>query len=104
MSASSWHNGNPNNITGAGFGLRINTAFRNTHFNPAWHYVRLYLRNYPHNPVIVRLSPSFWRKCPELRSKHIGLWFIMNGYNSWAPYQPHRFILRQVGNTNIFYV
>lgn len=92
--ASSWKNGNQKS-SGAGYGLRIDKKYRDSYFQKTWSDVILYLPNYSNNPVVIELSPSFWGKCSELRSKEIGIWLINNLRGNWRKRQPYRYTLAQ---------
>lgn len=45
----------------------------------------------------VALSPSFWRRCSELRSAKIGLWMLENGVAPWPNRRPPRLRLEPTG-------
>jgi hypothetical protein len=70
MTVTAWNNGKYAS-SGAGYGLRLDPADRNKTFQQSWSNVTLDLPN-DVNGVQVRLSASFWRDCPELRSAMIG--------------------------------
>jgi len=100
--ASAWHNGSPNLNTGAGYGLRVDASYTPIIFQKTWANVELHLSGQT-NPVIVNLSRSAkLGRCPELRHKGIGLWFISNSNYQWAKGQPPRFTLIQRGSSNVF--
>ena len=66
MRVVGWNNGSPNNITGAGYGIRINKEDRDRYFQKAWKEVIIILDG---KEIKVNLSQSFWKKCTELRKK-----------------------------------
>jgi hypothetical protein len=68
--------------TGGGYGLQITKEDRDRWFRPEWKTVSLIIEGQT-EPVQVKLSPSFWNKCHELRHKAIGKWLIQNGYAPW---------------------
>lgn len=75
-----WGNGSPLR-TGAGYGVRLSDRDRDHYFDPVWCEVVIDL-DYAET-VSVRLSKSFWRSCPELRSAAIGRWLHRNGLAPW---------------------
>jgi hypothetical protein len=100
--ASAWNNGKPNANTGAGYGLRVDASFASTVFSSKWTNVELYFQG-QNNPITVKISPSAQSGgCPELRSKGIGSWLIVNNNHQWNNNQPPRFTLIQRGNSNVF--
>jgi hypothetical protein len=94
MTVTAWNNGKYAS-SGAGYGLRLDPADRNKTFQQSWSNVTLDLPN-DVNGVQVRLSASFWRDCPELRSAMIGKWLIASGYRRWPRRSPPAFTLTQV--------
>jgi len=46
-----------------------------------WHLVTIEFED--GEEVEVKLSPSFWRGCPELRTAHIGKWMLKKGLAPW---------------------
>lgn len=48
-------------------------------------------------PVLVPLSRSFWRSCPELRSAAIGQWLLRNGLAPWPRGAPPAVVLSPAG-------
>ena len=48
----------------------------------------------------VKLSRSFWRDCPELRSAEIGQWLITIGHPRWRRGKPPLFTLTQVSGNH----
>jgi hypothetical protein len=90
MQATAWKNG------GSGYGLHIRTADRDRFFDRAWRQVVLDLTG--QGPVIVTVSPSFWRRCTELRSAEIGRWLHCNGLAPWPSGIPPRVVMEQVAD------
>ena len=43
------------------------------------------------SPIRVRLSSSFWRRCPEIRSAMIGRWMRSRGDAPWENGRPPRY-------------
>jgi hypothetical protein len=48
--------------------------------------------------VTVAISPSFWRRCTELRSAEIGRWLHGNGLAPWPPGRPPNVIMEQIAD------
>ena len=92
---SAWNNGNPNNFTGAGYGIRIPIKIRNTVFKKEWDYVILKLDN---KVIKVNISPSFWRGCSELRSKEIGKWLLKHKLAPWKNNPPKIKMIHEAEN------
>jgi hypothetical protein len=82
--ATGWHNGGPI-AAPAGYGLAISKADRDRYFHPDWREVVLDLGAFE---VIIPLSASFWRDCPELRSADIGAWLLEAGAAPWPRRSP----------------
>lgn len=92
--AHAWSNGSPR-PSGAGYGLRMSTADRDRYFDPAWEDVLL---SFPDGSATrVRISHSFWHRCPELRCSHIGRWLIERGHAQWPTGRPPAFVLIHTG-------
>jgi len=96
MIVAGWNNGKANNVTGGGYGIKIRRKDRDNYFRKRWTSVALELDN--GDVVDVRLSPSFWRKCPELRGVRIGKWMLDYGLAPWPRGKPPRFQLEPIGN------
>jgi len=94
MIVTGWMNGAPNIKSGAGYGLRIDYADRDLHFNPDWQTVTLELDTGV--KIDVNLSKAFWGKCPELRSKWIGKWMIEKGIAQWPQKSPPKMKLESI--------
>ena len=70
MRVVGWSNGSPNNETGAGYGIRVSRSNRERYFDRTWLAVKLNIEE--QIQVSIDISPSFWRRCIELRSQKIG--------------------------------
>ena len=92
---SPWTNGSPNHKTGSGFGIRIPIEVYRALFRKSWDHVVLLIDG---NEFEVPISPSFWNKCHELRSKSIGQWLIKHGRNKWPSMTPPRITVTYQGN------
>jgi len=95
MIAVGWNNGSPNNKTGAGYGIRITRRDRDKFFDKSWESVTLGLES--DEVIEVKLSPSFWEGCIELRSARIGKWMLDHGLAPWPRGQPPQFQLEPRG-------
>lgn len=98
VKVNAWNNGKYN-PTGAGYGLRLNSADRDALFDRSWKDITLDLPNGTRS-VRIRLSPRFWHDCPELRSAAIGRWLVAIGYGRWPRNTPPRFSLIQVSGNH----
>lgn len=98
MKVTAWNSGKYNR-SGAGYGLRLDPADRNAVFNRSWSDVVLDLPNGTAG-VRIKLSPAFWRDCPEFRSAEIGKWLIGAGYGRWRRGSPPTFTLVQVSGNH----
>ena len=95
MQVTGWNNGSPNNITGAGYGVRISLADRDKYFKKNWSKVLIELEG--NREVEVKISQSFWAECHELRSAEIGRWMIKNHLAPWLKGSPPRIELQPLG-------
>jgi len=77
------------------YGLEIRPADRDLFFRRNWRTVRLRLPDRL-GEFNVRLSPSFWEQCVELRSNRIGRWMRSIGAAPWPRGRPPRFRLRPI--------
>lgn len=96
MVVSGWDNGKRNDRTGGGYGIKMAGRDRDKHFRRAWASVVVELDN--GEAAVARLSPSFWRKCPELRCATIGKWMLDQGLAPWSKGKPPRFRLEPTGD------
>lgn len=96
MIVSGWNNGKGNNATGGGYGIKMSPKDRDNHFCKTWTSVAVELD--AGEVVEARLSPSFWRKCSELRSATIGKWMLDHGLAPWPKGKPPRFQLQPIGD------
>lgn len=96
MLATAWNNG-AHHASGAGYGLKISKADRDRYFSSSWREVLVSLPGQK-MPVVVELSPSFWKNCTELRHQEIGRWLRANGYAPWPKGRPPKFEVQFKGN------
>ncbi|MCQ8820289.1 hypothetical protein NQT65_08745 [Pseudoalteromonas agarivorans] len=90
-----WSSGKPNNITGAGFGIRIPKEIKENIFSEQWRHVLIKTNNHSFK---VDITPGFWNKCNELRNPQIGLWLIENKLNHWKSGFPSEVGVEYLGN------
>ncbi len=90
--ATAWTNGQQRE-TGAGYGLKVEIADRDTFFDKSWKTVKLNLVGTVNSRMTeVNIEKcSFWNDiCRELISKDIGRWFIDNKFvfidNEFVPW------------------
>ncbi len=83
---------------GGTFGFRVSKQDRK--FFRQLSKVRLELPNPRGEPcqIEIRLSQSFWRECPELRSKEIGGWMFRRGNWPWPEGKPPKYKAKMKGN------
>lgn len=93
IQVTTWNNGSFN-ITGAGYGIMIHKEFRDTQFDPKWDSILLHIED---KKVSIKLNPTFWSTCNELRSKEIGSYLIKRRLGKWEKGQPHILELLFIG-------
>lgn len=89
---SAWHNSNPNMKSGAGYGIRI--AKNDYHSIKNWKVI--YIGN--SKTKLERGKKVFKEKCPEIRSKIIGDYFIKLKKETWSKHEPYQYMLTHIGN------
>ncbi len=86
FTATGWTNGSGT------YGFRVQITDRTGFFKQSWSSVTLRLiggsRSSTAHP---NLTPSFWRKCPELRGKDIRNWLFENSLAPWKYGSPPKF-------------
>ena len=97
MIARGWNNGS-HRPSGAGYGIKIATEDRDSHFKREWKKVMLLLEGVS-DPIDVNIDkPSFWGPtCRELICREIGLWLIGSGRATWPEGLPPKLELRPIG-------
>lgn len=96
MIVGGWHNGKANNTTGGGYAIRIRPEDRDNYFRKRWSSVAVELDT--GEVVDARLSPSFWRKCRQLRGRELGKWMLDHGLAPWPKGKPPKFKLEPIGD------
>ncbi len=96
MIATGWSNGQAA-MQASSYGIRISPSDRTKHFRRSWRHVTVILAGVgPQKVVGARLSPSFWRSCPELRGPSIGAWLLSQGAAPWPKRRPPRFNVQPI--------
>ena len=91
-----WHNGSPDDITGTGYGLKIQQEDRDKFFQKKWKSINIIINS--KQSVNVKISKSFWKECIELRNSAIGKWMIDKKLAPWSKGNPSRFNMELIGN------
>ncbi len=96
MLVTGWNN-SAHHKSGAGYGLKVDSADRDRYFSKDWRNVVIELSD--GTEAIVNIDKeSFWdRTCRELISKDIGRWLRSQGLASWPPGQPPKLSLETRG-------
>jgi hypothetical protein len=89
MRATGWQSGG-----GVILGFRVGKQNALKSFRREWKSVTLELGD---EVVDVRLSPAFWRDCPELKSREISTWMKLHRLFPWARGKTPNFELVEVG-------
>ena len=89
MQVSAWKNGNQNDDTGAGYGIRI----RRQDVDRVINWKKIHIAN----DILIRDGEVFDENCPEIRSYLIGLFLIDNNLNTWPRGNPHQLTLTRLG-------
>lgn len=90
---SAWNNGN-HHSSGAGCGIRFRRGDLETLF-PEPGSIRLRIGEKGAEECTIRLSNSFWKGCPEIRDKRIGLWLINSGLGCWEKGRPPKLVFER---------
>jgi len=101
MIVTGWNNGNPNDKTGAGYGLILSKEDRDNNFKKSWKSINIDLEG--SESIEINLSKSFWQDCIELRNSKIGTYLISRGLAPWGENQPPKLTLEPYG-TKKFYL
>jgi hypothetical protein len=90
MEVSAWRNGRT-------YGIRVGVSNRQRFFDPLWEWIEVEIDGEPHN---FRLTPGFWRRCPEFRDAGATViqdWLRRNYEIPWPKGRPPRFTLEVAG-------
>lgn len=91
--ASAWHNGGPRDEP-AGYGIKLTASDRDRYFRADWEGVVVDLKG--GEAALVKLTPSFWRTCSELRSAAIGRWLLDQHAAPWPASNPPGILVRHL--------
>ena len=94
MIAKGWNNGNPDDKSGAGYGISLMKKDRDTYFKKSWTSISIDLEG--SESVGVKLSKTFWADCIEVRSSKIGRWLFGKGLAPWKKNHPPILSLEQI--------
>ncbi|EOW9174415.1 hypothetical protein [Vibrio cholerae] len=92
MEVKVWTNGKPNYSTGAGFGIRIARADRENNFSQSQPNIKLLIDD---AVVDLQLTPSFWKKCHEIRHRKIGKWIVFHDLHKALKGHPNKLVLER---------
>lgn len=97
---SGWRNTSSKETRRTLFGLRLGTPERDRWVMPKSEQVTLELEGQA-VPLQVRLSPAFWRKCPEFKHPDIGTWIQAQAIQiPWSKGNPPRFQMECLSGTH----
>ena len=100
MTWTGWNNG-AHHRSGAGYGLKVDSADRDRHFRRTWQRVTVKLPSKA-GAVVTELNvakKSFWgEQCRELISKDIGGWLLGQGYAPWGNGERPKFEVEQIAD------
>jgi hypothetical protein len=91
MRVSAW-NGGKNT-----YGVRVGVPNREAHFDCSWTEIKVEIDGQFHR---FRLTPGFWRKCPEFRDRGVPIvreWLRRHFTFDWPDRQPPKFELVPIG-------
>jgi len=91
MEVSAWSSGSGT------FGIRVGNVNRDRYFDRSWTVIDVEIDGQPHR---FRLTPGFWRKCPEFRDSGATVirdWLRRNHTLNWPTGEPPRFQLLPLG-------
>ena len=80
-----WSNGKANEKTGSGYGLRIGKNNRDKYFSDNVKYF-LIINN---KKIKMNITPGFYKECPEIRDKEIGMFLVNNNLHKWKKRSTH---------------
>lgn len=81
----------------AGYGIKIDAASRDSHFDKSWKFVQLDLPQMA-EPVIANIDKkSFWNgTCRELINSRLGEWMISQKLAPWPKGRPPKLLLEPI--------
>ncbi len=90
LSGVGWRSSKPNNLSGAGYGIKLNKIIVNLWFNKQWNSIKLILDN---SIIEVPIRESFWKGTYILRHRSIGRWFLLHSIAPWPFRKPPSFLI-----------
>lgn len=95
VTVTGWRSGAAAKETGVTYGVRFGSSGKVLVEGKPTH-VQLRLAG---GPVIdAKITPGFWRKCPEVRDRRIGSWLVAQGIvMPWPLGAPPRFAMNRIG-------
>lgn len=95
---TAWKSGKFNGRQAVVFGVRVGREFAERFFPKDWNVVFVEIEG---DTIPVKLTKTFWKTCPELRSYAIGTWMISKGLAPWPEGRPPEMRLTPMGR-NVF--
>jgi len=83
---------------GSTFGFRVSKQDRELFRGVSKVELELLDPSGEHRQIKIKLSPSFWQECPELRNKEIGEWMRKRGDCLWRKGHPPKYKAEMAGN------
>jgi len=88
MEVSTWKSGGT-------YGISVGKINAQKYFKKSWKNIKVKIENQFYT---FKLSKTFWTTCPEFRGCPISIWLKNIGLDKWTKNQPHRLILKPLGN------
>ena len=94
---TTWNNGR-HAPSGAGYGVKLNAADRDRHFDRMWTNVTIVLPQGRSAITVNVAKRSFWDPtCRELIHQGIGRWLLASGLAPWPKRKPPKLRLTPIG-------
>ncbi len=90
MEVSGWKNGKFSARRAVALGVSVGRENVKRFFDKKWNIVLVELDG---TTIPVKLTSTFWNKCPELRSSAIGDWMRRKGLVPWPKGKPPKMLL-----------
>ena len=94
MLVTGWKGGKFRGTQGVALGVRVGRAFAERFFDKDWDVVVVEIEG---EPVLVKITKTFWTTCPELRSPAIRSWMKKKGLAPWPEGRPPEMRLTPMG-------
>jgi hypothetical protein len=92
IKVSAWKTGKSKEVAST-YGIYIPKKHRLL-FEQEWKFVELSIEKGIF--FIVKLAPSFWNKCCELKHQNIRSWLCESDQLTWEPFHPPKFVLTKI--------